>query len=186
MLFRSRRYGSRPASGVSWFEARAYARWLNAQLRPARARSGWPGNYEVMLPTETQWERAARAASLTEADERRWPWHGDDSDIDQRANVNQLIGNASVVGLYPADPMGLYDMAGNVWEWMDNADGSVSGPAKRVRREAKKVDFLSLRGGSWIFQPVLAASSFRFRLPPDNWDYGVGFRIVLSLAENET
>ena len=181
-----RRYGSRPASGVSWFEARAYARWLNAQLRPTLERRGLPGNYEVMLHTEPQRERAARASNLTEADWRRWPWRGDDSDIDQRANVNQLVGNASAVGLYPANPMGLYDMAGNVWEWMDNAGGSVSGSAKRVRREAKKVDSLSLRGGSWVDLPEYAACSFRLRFRPGIWDNDLGFRVVLSLAENET
>ena len=160
--------------------------WLDAQLRPALERSGLPGNYEVMLPTEPQWERAARAASLTTADGRRWPWHGDDSDIDQRANVNQLVGNASVVGLYLANPMGVYDMAGNVWEWMDNPFGSVSGPAKRVPGNAKKVDLLSLRGGSWLTRPEIATCSSRGRSRPDSWDDGLGFRVVLSLAENVT
>ena len=71
-----RRYGSRPVVDASWFEARAYARWLTAQLRPSIEKSGLGGNCEVMLPTEGQWERAARAVSLTTADERRWPWQG--------------------------------------------------------------------------------------------------------------
>ena len=177
-----RRYGSRPASGVSWFEARAYARWLNAQLRPARARSGWPGNYEVMLPTEPQWERAARAASLSEADERRWPWQGDDSDIDQRANVNEFIGNASAVGLYPPNPIGLYDMAGNLWEWMDNSARA----GNPVRSDTSHLDLRSLRGGSWINEPVVASSTCRFSYLPDAYNGQIGFRVVLSVAENET
>ena len=106
--------------------------------------------------------------------------------IDQRANVNQLVGNASVVGLYPANPMVVYDMAGNVWEWMDNPFGSVSGPARRVRREAKKVDFLSLRGGSWVNRPGRASCSYPGRNRPDDRSEILGFRVVLSLAENES
>jgi len=181
-----RRYGSRPVFSVSWFEARAYARWLNAQLRPALDRldaSGVSGKYEVTLPTETEWERAAGAASLTSADGRRWPWVGDDSDIDQRANVKLLVGCASAVGLYPPNPIGLHDMAGNVREWTDNV--GEPGLVKRVLGDAKKVHLLSLRGGSGADSPAHASCSFRLWNVPDGWGEATGFRVMLSLAEIE-
>ena len=180
--YEQRRYGGRPVVDASWFEARAYARWLTAQLRPSIEKSGLGGNFEVMLPTEGQWERADRAATLTTADERRWPWQGDDSDIDQRANVNRLIGSANVVGLYPPNPVGLLDMAGNLWERM----GNLISAGNRIGSDTSHLDRRSLRGGSWIDEPVVASCTCRFRYLPDAWNGQIGFRVVLSLAENES
>ena len=181
--------GSRPVSGVNWFEARAYARWLDAQLAPAIANALGAG-YAAMLPTELQWERAARASALAQADGRTWPWGNQEFDAEQYANLNQTIGSVCAVGLFPSNPIGLLDMAGNTWEWMDNLYQAKVRDFARVKRgralaseeSLEKSDRPALRGGSWFDLPGDARCSYRGRLPPVLWDYHVGFRVVLSLA----
>ena len=182
---------SRPVWGVNWFEARAYARWLDAELRKDIEAAELEGAYKIMLPTDVQWERAARASSKTGADSRRWPWGDDENLADQQANLNQKVGSVSAVGLYPPNPVGLYDMAGNVWEWMDNLYSSkpdnMTGVKKDVDLMSEKTlgksDQPMQRGGSWINDPYLACCSLRNRIQPDNWDNDLGFRVVLSLAD---
>ena len=165
---------------VSWFEARAYSRWLNARLGHVLAKRGLLRNYDVRLPNAIQWQRVARAASLTEADERRWPWHGDGSDIDQRANIHGSVGSATSAGLYPANSMGVYDMAGNVWEWM-NHHSEIMSIIFDIPRDEKKVALLSIRGGSWVNPPEHAMCSYsRKSRPARSSDY-IGFRLVLAV-----
>jgi len=113
-----RTYPNRPVYGVSWFEAMAYCAWLNEQLR-----ASLPSGYAVRLPTEAEWEKAARDLSPRERGEpeggRRYPWGNDDWD-EGRANIDQSgINHVSPVGMYPrgATPSGLHDVSGNVWEW---------------------------------------------------------------------
>ncbi len=85
-----------PVAGVSWYEAAAYARWAGKQL-----------------PTEAQWERAARGD-----DRRLFPW-GDALPRSAFCNFDGRIGRTTVPGAYPCghSPFGLYDMAGNVNNW---------------------------------------------------------------------
>ena len=91
-----------PQVGVSWYEAVAYCNWLSERL-----------GYTVRLPSEAEWERAARST-----DGRIYPW-GDEFDA-RRCNMSDTgIGATSTVGIFPdgdAD-CGAADMSGNVWEW---------------------------------------------------------------------
>ncbi len=184
-----RRLASRPVVGVSWFEARAYARWLSEQMRGPLDAAKLEG-YQVLLPTEDQWERAARAASTAGADARKWPWGDDEKLADQQANLNQTVGSVCAVGLYRPTPIGLYDMAGNAWEWMDNLYKGAAVNSARVSRDQDLVsedthensDTPALRCGSWFGDPVNARCSFRNGSHPDDWLNGIGFRVVLSLA----
>lgn len=189
-----REYPSRPVTGVTWFEARAYTRWLNALMRQDIESVSTLKNYAVTLPTEDQWERAARAKDLTAADERRWPWVGDDvKEVPQRANVSGSgIEHVSAVGVFAPNPIGLFDMAGNAWEWMDNlyADSTVGfarvdiGRDLMTHADLDECDRPALRGGSWFIRPVRARCSSRNMFHPDNWNDVVGFRVVLSLVSS--
>jgi formylglycine-generating enzyme required for sulfatase activity/V8-like Glu-specific endopeptidase len=171
-----RRYRNRPVMGVSWFEAMAYCRWLDARLHGA---ASWiPAGYDVQLPTEAQWEKAARAG-----DARRYPWG--DEDWDQtRANIEGIVGRASPVGMYPKGvtlSTELHDMSGNVWEWTrsqyepypyrddERNDPDAEGP--RV-----------VRGGSWLNSQRYARCAYRVWDDPDYFNDNVGFREALSLS----
>jgi formylglycine-generating enzyme required for sulfatase activity len=194
-----RSHGSRPVMRLCWFEARAYTRWLQDRLsgkgshEALFAAQGALAGYRVALPTEAQWERAARAQDLTSSNPKRaWPWEGDDKTAHLKANIKaSKIGRASVVGLFEANPVGLHDMAGNLWEWQDNLyDDKGDSVHRRLAkdRELKSLEDLpksdrpALRGGSWNDSAVGARCSYRDRIDPDFWDLNVGFRVVLSLA----
>ncbi|MDE3229032.1 MAG: SUMF1/EgtB/PvdO family nonheme iron enzyme, partial [Chloroflexota bacterium] len=124
-----------PVVCVTWHDALAYAAWLTA-LTGQRWR----------LPTEAEWEKAAR----WEPQERKalaYPW-GDDFDA-ARCNCATAIGQTSAVGAYPAgaSPCGAADMAGNVWEWTSNL---AADDASEARADAEPLEIAMLRGGSWF------------------------------------
>jgi formylglycine-generating enzyme required for sulfatase activity len=111
------------------------------------------GEAGVRLPTEVEWEAAARGG-----DDRLWPW-GDELPDSTRATFAQGIGNPSPAGLHPsgAAPCGALDLAGNVYEW--TADGGV-------------------RGGSYLSGPDELRCSARLPMHPGARDHYVGFRVV--------
>jgi formylglycine-generating enzyme required for sulfatase activity len=100
-----------PVVGVSWYEAVAYCRWLTEALQAAGALDE---SEVVRLPTEAEWEKAARGEHA-----RRWPW-GDDFDPAWAITGESGLRRTTPVGKYsPAgdSPYGAADIAGNVWEW---------------------------------------------------------------------
>ncbi|NIO69120.1 MAG: SUMF1/EgtB/PvdO family nonheme iron enzyme, partial [Anaerolineae bacterium] len=125
-----------PVVGVSWYEAVAFCRWLTERLREA----GQIGpDQEVALPTEAQWEKAARGE-----DGRIFPW-GDEFDATKCNMEDTGIGTTSAVGVFPAgeSPYGVLDLSGNVWEWCRTkwrgsyekpSDESLEGDVPRVLR----------------------------------------------------
>ena len=182
-----RAHQHRPVTDITWFEARAYAAWLSGQMRGELDAAGLEG-YAARLPTEPQWERAARAKDLNAAHTGLWPWGDDKLTAAQQANVEgSKIERASTVGVFAPNAIGLHDIAGNAWEWMDNryeqsrqeAFKRIS-PAENLTNE--RSDAVSLRGGSWLFVPENASCSYRLRLLPVNSDLNIGVRVVLSLA----
>ncbi len=188
-------HANRPVTGVTWFEATVYAAWLELQRQARTAakpdEEQW-GNlnipdYRLRLPTEGEWERAARAGSMG-----KFPWADDDSDIDQRANVNRTVGSATSVGSYAPNAFGLYDMAGNVWEWQTNLYSSEykkeiidANTVLNIGKTWQTSDKPSLRGGSWADSSDFARCSCRDGFHRGGWDDDIGFRLVLSLADSE-
>jgi formylglycine-generating enzyme required for sulfatase activity len=156
---------NRPKERVTWYEAVAFCRWLSQQL-----------GYEIHLPTEQQWEKAARGT-----DGREYPWG--DGYRAGFANVNEkegkagpsYLGQTTAVGLYPqgASPNGVMDMAGNVWEWCLNKYDNPEDTTIDVSE-----DFRVLRGGAWVGSPELARSALRGWDSPVNRHYFGGFRVV--------
>ncbi|MFH0990873.1 MAG: SUMF1/EgtB/PvdO family nonheme iron enzyme [bacterium] len=149
-----------PVVGISWYAAVAYCHWLT-ELSSYNDK----GEGRIFrLPTEQEWEWAAGGGK------REYPW-GDDKPNERRANYGGKVGQTTAVGSYPdgATPDGLMDMAGNVWEWMENLYGHKDYPAVRA-----------LRGGSWDDGTEDLRCDSRVGVDPENWFNGVGFRVVCS------
>lgn len=168
----------RPVVFVSWAEASAYAAWLLRQLREAPVFHAHPvaalvraHGWEVMLPSERAWEKAARGGREGVV----FPW-GDMFDSD-RANIDESgIGDNSVVGAFPPNGYGLYDMAGNVWEWTRTEHDA---PYSAHEPEASSgSSAIVVRGGCWLFPRFATRCAFRYRLHPDLHSI-LGFRVVL-------
>ena len=160
--------------------------WLNASF----ATQGLVP-YHASLPTELQWECAARYAADGVLSQRAFPWKqgpaGADADMKEfepYANLGLLVGDPTTVGLYPKgnSAAGLADMAGNVWEWMSHAYVSGYDPNKDLELQEATDGYL-LRGGSWISDPDSSRCSVRYSNFPGDWDDFIGFRVVLSLAD---
>ena len=155
-----------PRETVSWYEAVAFCRWLGHAL--------YADDSTIQLPTEQQWERAARG---TEGNE--YPWLGEyragHANCDESASDIEggtYVGRTTAVGIYPyPSEEGVHDLAGNVWEWCLNEHDKperidIGGDASRV-----------LRGGSWDFDAMdLRAADRDVDHPGGRYDY-VGFRV---------
>ncbi|MBL9048326.1 MAG: SUMF1/EgtB/PvdO family nonheme iron enzyme, partial [Tabrizicola sp.] len=182
---------NRPVRWVSWHEAIAYCEWLGEQLKTAKVFDGTgladrvrSGGWRVSLPSELEWEKAARASRPDAV----FSW-GDDPDEDQ-ANYEGTVGDTSTVGCYPPNGYGLSDMIGNVWEWTRSLWGQDwerpdfhypydVNDARRENPEAGDDVYRVLRGGSWFVLRPLARCAFRYGLRPLIRNLNVGFRVVL-------
>lgn len=159
--------GSMPVINVSWQDARKYARWLSSKLG---------GNYR--LPTEAEWEYVARAGTST-----RYYWG--DKIQPQKANCrecgNQWDGRqATFVGSFAPNAFKIYDILGNVSEWVQDCwNGDYTGAPTNGRAQSTGYcDQRVVRGGSWDDDPELLRSSSRFSSRLDNRVSYRGFRVV--------
>ncbi len=149
----------RPRENVNWYEAMAFSNWLSA-------RCGVP----ISLPTVKQWQRAARGD-----DARLFPW-GDYFNVSLGNTRESKIRMTTQVMRYEKglSPFGVYDMAGNVWEWCLD-----SGPKDSRNQEGDEVR--AIFGGSFISECERAQTNFHFNLNPEYFYATIGFRLVVNL-----
>lgn len=164
--------GNLPVVNVSWADANAYADWLSQQ-------TGQP----YRLPTEAEWEYAARAGTQT-----RYSWGN--QLVPQRANCDGCGSNwdsrqPAPVGSFPANSWGLYDMHGNVSEWVQDcyADNYADTPLDGSAEERSNCTYRVLRGGSFFDMPDLIRAAIRDRNLPDSHQNSWGFRLALDLPD---
>lgn len=152
-----------PVERVSWTDAQEYLRRLSA-------RSG----RTYRLPSEAEWEYAARARTVT-------AYHVGPVLTALQANID--LKRTMPVGRYPANPFGLHDMHGNVWEWVQDCYMNTysEAPTDGSAREWRNCEYRVLRGGSWGSQASSARSAVRFRAEPDLREDYAGFRVARTM-----
>jgi len=164
-----------PVVNVSWHEAQAYCKWLTEKLR---ADGTLQADENARLPTEAEWEKAARGEYG-----REWPW-GDEWDPAKCNSAENGPGTTTPVGQYSPQgdsPYGVVDMAGNVWEWCQSKYAPYPYKADDGREELKDVEALRVvRGGSWDLDRYGCRAAVRLRSGPAFFYYFVGFRAALS------
>lgn len=159
-----------PVESVSWDDCQVFLKKLNRMLRDQL-----PQGRKFRLPTEAQWEFAARGGNESEG----YLYSGSDDIDDVAWYEDNSDGEPHSVMEKEVNELGLYDMSGNVWEWCqdwynsykssceDNPTGSSSGSSRVCR------------GGCWCYFARLCRVAFRYKFTPDIRDYNLGFRLVL-------
>jgi len=158
---------NQPVVGVTWYDAMVYAQWAGK-----------------ILPTEAEWEKAARGGLVG----KRFPW-GDEDPDEKIVNYDENVRKTTPVGQYPKNGYGLYDMAGNVWEWcLDEYQGNLYQKSAKDNPLAGQSlsELLTnyknintprvLRGGSWYNTPVYLRVTVRNYFNPAGRYGNFGFR----------
>ena len=156
-----------PVERVSWFDASAFIKKINAK---------YPGmNYR--LPTEAEWEYAARGgnkskgfpyAGSNDLNEIGWYWENSEE-------------KTHLVGQKKANELGIHDMSGNVFEWCKDFYGAYPSENQTNPKGPDKGDYRVMRGGSWNRSASSCRVSLRFNNIPNDRDFYYGFRLARSL-----
>ncbi|MFO1289870.1 MAG: SUMF1/EgtB/PvdO family nonheme iron enzyme [Nitrosomonas sp.] len=162
--------GDRPMINVSWHDAQAYIKWLSDKT-----------GKKYRLPSEVEWEYVARAGTTTAY------WWGDT--IEYNNAVCDGCGSqwdnqrTAVVGSFKPNAFGVYDTAGNVWEWTqdcwhDNYTHAPTGGTAWLDEDEGNCRYRALRGGSWGSDPRGLRSAARLRGIPVGAGFNFGFRVA--------
>lgn len=160
---------SQPVVGVNWFDAVAYCEWLNRMT-----------GREYRLPTEAEWERAARGGR----EGKNYPWGDEPPQSQPDYHLRWRDEGPEDVGLYPPNGYGLYNIGDNVHEWCSDwydptyyqysPERNPPGPPSGMRRAS--------RGGSWRHHIKISRCAARSAIPPAYRYSDYGFRLACSVA----
>jgi formylglycine-generating enzyme required for sulfatase activity len=162
--------GFRPVVNVDWRDAQAYVAWL-------RQSTGKP----YRLPTEAEWEYACHAGTTT-------PYPFGESISPTLANYGRNQPGTREVGSYPPSPWNLYDMNGNVWEWVEDVwnDGHSGRPEDASARTAgPDPQEHVIKGGSWDDRDRRVRCASRNGMDDTHRENEIGFRVALTLDEQD-
>jgi formylglycine-generating enzyme required for sulfatase activity len=166
-----------PVVFVSWPDVLAYCRWLETTMKasaltPAPMRARLAEGWRVTLPTEDQWEKAARGT-----DDRRYPW----GDEPQRARANYEGTGTTAVGSFacPECPYGLADLSGNVWEWTSSPYQPYPYDPADDRANLETDALWVMRGGHFGDNARLVRTTARGAADPGARRPFIGFRVAL-------
>ena len=156
-----------PVEQVSWDDVQEFLRTLNTR----------GGRYR--LPSEAEWEYAARGGQQS----RGYQYAGSDSVGAVGWYADNSGGSTHPVGQRQANELGLYDMSGNVWEWVQDCwnESYAGAPSDGRAWEREDCSRRVLRGGSWYIRPRFLRSAYRIGNPSDTRGNYYGFRIARSL-----
>jgi formylglycine-generating enzyme required for sulfatase activity len=150
------RYENHPVTDVTWYQGQAYAKWVGGHL-----------------PTEAEWEKACQGT-----DKRIYPW-GNQPPSPQLLNYSGSKKDDTMpVGSYPLGTNGLYDMAGNVWEWTSSVYKPYPYKADDGREDPKAKELRTLRGGSFYYDDYVVRCAARHTNIDDDRFIDVGVRVV--------
>jgi len=156
-----------PVVFVSWLDSEAFTKWISRK-----------SSLTVTLPTEAQWEKAARGP-----DGRKYPW-GNEEPNNALLNYDMNVGNTTLVGKYPdgASPYGAMDMAGNVWEWVWgwHDEKYYKSITQKNPLGLKIGEFRIARGGSFFWKDFGPHSYVRNFVVNDLLRFNFGFRCAIS------
>ncbi len=165
--------GARPVINVSWNDIQTYIAWLNARV-------GLTGAHAYRLPSEAEWEYAAKSG----ANQELWAGTSEESKLRDYAvyKANSGRKTAEVRSKKP-NAFGLYGLSGNVWEWVQDCyvDSYQGAPTDGLAHETaagKTCEKRSLRGGGWNNLPQILRSAFRDRYHPGEALIDTGFRLA--------
>lgn len=197
-----------PVVGISWYEALAFARWLNK--RANESSNLWlPQGWEIRLPSEAEWEKAARggllvptqtvlrslnkrlaAVSNTACEENfrpttLYPW-GNNFSCEQANTSESAFAASSAVGCFPGglSRYGCEDLAGNVSEWTASVGCDLPYNPLERREDPNLSGNRVIRGGSWYHTQASARTGHRQMFYPASFYDYVGFRVVAAPASN--
>jgi formylglycine-generating enzyme required for sulfatase activity len=178
---------SHPVVLVTWHDACAYCEWLTEELRASKetpetlAALLRQEKWRVRLPSEAEWEKAARGSLTGSGGGRIYPWEGDADP--NRANYGDTgIGTTSSVGCFPggASPYGCQDMSGNVWEWTSTLYKDYPYNPNDGREDPAAADARVLRGGAFYLSERYVRCAYRNTHRPVDWHRLGGFRVVVA------
>ncbi len=157
----------RPVINVTWDQAKTYLRWLSKRTGKV-----------YRLPTEAEWEYVHRAGTTTRF------WWGDMVD-ENKANCKDCktkwsAKSTAPVGSFQANPFGVHDTSGNVFEWVWNKNHH-DAPKTVAPRLTGNCNFRVIRGGSFYYFNKVARSFYRAKNPPSVKSYWLGFRVLREL-----